>query len=374
MAYDCYCAICGVGFSGMHIESPSETAIERRRRWIEKRCRALEAGQDISQIPAEENDAPVRSYDPRLVDTDNISWLFKAYCLGSNPPAPGASGTHKAFISGPGYYADIGELVVKPGKDLYQPSSRKTFMCYDEGTEEASGPVLPFHWSCFEILTRALTDATEIENINLDALYSVMSALTNHSSLHVNYGDDISRSQGRYWECVPGAEYCAKCPTDTPMVDELFQNLTTDSKFKYRSEAGFEPQDPCPSDPFGQLPMEIAQYICMFLPGDSVNALAQASPSVQVIAKDNSFWKRFMRWDMPWFWELQTLQKQNDVDYRELYMWLNKMTTPRYGMDDLKLMGVANRRRIWGVCEQLASRYNKTTRRTPVEAMKWGRD
>ncbi|KAB8233277.1 hypothetical protein ETB97_007484 [Aspergillus alliaceus] len=374
MAYDCYCAICGVGFSGMHIESPSETAIERRRRWIEKRCRALEAGQDISQIPAEENDAPVRSYDPRLVDTDNISWLFKAYCLGSNPPAPGTSGTNKAFISGPGYYADIGELVVKPGKDLYQPSSRKTYMCYDEGTEEASGPVLPFHWSCFEILTRALTDATEIENINLDALYSVMSALTNHSSLHVNYGDDISRSQGRYWECVPGAEYCAKCPTDTPMVDELFQNLTTDSKFKYRSEAGFEPQDPCPSDPFGHLPMEIAQYICMFLPGDSVNALAQASPSVQVIAKDNSFWKRFMRWDMPWFWELQTLQKQNDVDYRELYMWLNKMTTPRYGMDDLKLMGVANRRRIWGVCEQLASRYNKTTRRTPVEAMKWGRD
>lgn len=86
----------------MHIESPSETAIERRRRWIEKRCRALEAGQDISQIPTEENDAPVRSYDPRLVDTDNISWLYKAYCLGSNPPS-GTSKTNKyvlGYVSG----------------------------------------------------------------------------------------------------------------------------------------------------------------------------------------------------------------------------------------------------------------------------------
>ncbi|KAB8211497.1 hypothetical protein P875_00010069 [Aspergillus parasiticus SU-1] len=372
MAYDCYCAICGVSFTGMHIESPSETAIERRRRWIEKRCRAIESGQDISQIPTEENDAPVRSYDPRLVDTDNISWLYKAYCLGSNPPS-NTSKTNKAFIAGPGYYADIGELVVKPGNDQYQPSARKTFMCYDEGTEDAAGPVLPFHWSCFEILTRVLTGSTEISNVNLNALYGVMSALTNHSSLHLSYGNDISRSQGRYWECIPGAEYCAKNPTDTPMVDELFQNLSTDSKFK-RPSLEIELRERRPTDPFGQLPLEIAQQICMFLPGDSLKALAQASLSVQMITQDNSFWKRFMQWDMPWLWEFQTLQNQKDVNYKTLYLWLNKMTTPRYGMDDLNLMGVANRRRVWGVCEQLASRYNKTTGQAPAEAMKWGRD
>ncbi|KAB8246412.1 hypothetical protein BDV35DRAFT_354108 [Aspergillus flavus] len=246
-------------------------------------------------------------------------------------------------------------------------------MCYDEGTEDAAGPVLPFHWSCFEILTRVLTGSTEISRVNLNALYGVMSALTNHSSLHLSYGNDISRSQGRYWECIPGAEYCAKNPTDTPMVDELFQNLSTDSKFK-RPSLEIELRERRPTDPFGQLPLEIAQQICMFLPGDSLKALAQASLSVQMITQDNSFWKRFMQWDMPWLWEFQTLQNQKDVNYKSLYLWLNKMTTPRYGMDDLNLMGVANRRRVWGVCEQLASRYNKTTGQAPAEAMKWGRD
>ncbi|KAF7592526.1 hypothetical protein BBP40_012750 [Aspergillus hancockii] len=373
MAYDCYCAICGVGFSGIHIETPSEAALERRRRWIEKRCRALEAGQDLSDIPTEENDGPVRSYDPRLVDSNNISWLYKAYCLGVSHPAPGAAGKTKAFISGPGYYADIGELVVRPGKDLYQPSSRKTFMCYEEGTEEASGPVLPFHWSCFEILTRTLTGSPNVETVNHEALYGVMSTLSNHNSLQLNYGNDVSRSQGRYWECIPGAEYCAKNPIDTPMIDELSQNLRTNNKFK-RPSAEIELQDRRPTDPFGQLPLEIAQQICMFLPGDSLKNLAQASLSVQIITQDNLFWKRFMQWDMPWFWEFKALQSQKDLNFKSLYLWLNKMTTAKYGMDDLTLMGVANRRRIWGICEQLGGRYRGAYAQTPVEAMKWGRD
>lgn len=93
MAYDCYCAICGVGFCGMHIETPSQTSLERRQRWIEKRYRAREASKNnncqVPHDPSEDHDDPVRSYDPRLVGWDNISWLYKAYCLGSNPQPSG---------------------------------------------------------------------------------------------------------------------------------------------------------------------------------------------------------------------------------------------------------------------------------------------
>ena len=73
----------------MHIEAPSETALERRRRWIEKRCRALQAGKDIGQLSHEgdETEDPVRSYDPQIVGWDNISWLYKAHCLGVNENA-----------------------------------------------------------------------------------------------------------------------------------------------------------------------------------------------------------------------------------------------------------------------------------------------
>ncbi|PLB46318.1 hypothetical protein P170DRAFT_458380 [Aspergillus steynii IBT 23096] len=106
MAFDCYCAICGVGFSGMHVEVQSETAMERRRRWIAKRTRALQAGKDINQISREEgsDEAPIRSYDPRIVGSQKIDWLYKAHCLAMNEDSKGVG---KAFISGSGYYADM---------------------------------------------------------------------------------------------------------------------------------------------------------------------------------------------------------------------------------------------------------------------------
>lgn len=91
MAYDCYCAICGVGFCGMLIETPSETASERRRRWIEKRSQALRAGQSIDQVP-QEGEEPVRTYDPKIVGWENVAWLYKAYCLGFNPQAAKGKG------------------------------------------------------------------------------------------------------------------------------------------------------------------------------------------------------------------------------------------------------------------------------------------
>ncbi|PWY86759.1 F-box domain protein [Aspergillus heteromorphus CBS 117.55] len=364
MAFDCYCALCGVGFCGMHIEAPSETATERRRRWIEKRCRALQAGRDIGQVSeGEETEDPVRSYDPRIVGWDNISWLYKAHCLGWNESAP--AGTSKAFISDEGYYADSGELVVKARSDRDRPRSQRVFSCYGHGSEEAPGPVLPFHWCCFEILTRTLTGASDTENVNMDVLYNVMTPLCNMSSsaLQLSYGNDVERAQGRYWECIPGAEYCATHPTNTPGIDEYIQTaLETNSGLKTSSaELNLRGRDP--TSPFGRLPLEIVYQICMFLPGDAVKALGQASLSIHLVTQDNLFWKKFMQRDMPWLWELQGAKSRKipqDVNFKRLYMWLNRITAPRYGMDDVKLIGVANRRRIWGVCEELADRYHES--------------
>ncbi|KAH2562241.1 hypothetical protein KXV42_003892 [Aspergillus fumigatus] len=368
MAYDCYCAICGVGFCGMLIETPSETATERRRRWIEKRSRALQAGQSIDQVP-QEGEEPVRSYDPKIVGWENVAWLYKAYCLGYNPQA--ASGKGKAFVSGPGYYADIGEIAIKSGTDAVPGQDRNVYTCYGSGTDDTPGPVIPFHGCCFEILTRVLTGSTDSSTIDMKVLYNVMTELSNESSsaLRLNYGDDIRRAQGRYWECIPGAEassndqYCTIHPTETSGWDDFLKtDMTTDSKFK-RSFLQFDLKGRSPGSPFGKLPLELVYQICSYLPGDSLKALTQASLSIQVVTQDNWFWKRFIQWDMPWFWEFYSSQNPRDlpadVNYKRLYMWLDKMTAARYGMDDLALIGVANRRRIWGVCEELASQYHK---------------
>ncbi|RHZ70206.1 hypothetical protein CDV55_107546 [Aspergillus turcosus] len=323
MAYDCYCAICGVGFCGMLIETPSETASERRRRWIEKRSQALRAGQSIDQVP-HEGEEPVRTYDPKIVGWENVAWLYKAYCLGFNPQA--AKGKGKTFVSGPGYYADAGEIAIKSGTDAVPGQDRNVYTCYGSGTDDTPGPVIPFHGCCFEILTRVLTGSTDSSTIDMKVLYNVMTELSNDScsALRLNYGDDIRRAQGRFKK--PFAQF----------------------DLKGRS----------PASPFGKLPLELVYQICSYLPGDSLKALTQASLSIQVVTQDNWFWKRFIQWDMPWFWEFYSSQNPKDlpgdVNYKRLYMWLDKMTAARYGMDDLALIGVANRRRIWGVCEELA--------------------
>ncbi|GIK05498.1 hypothetical protein Aspvir_009611 [Aspergillus viridinutans] len=370
MAYDCYCAICGVGFCGMLIETPSETGTERRRRWIEKRSQALQAGQPIDQVP-QDGEEPVRSYDPKIVGWENVAWLYKAYCLGFNPQA--ASGKGKTFVSGPGYYADAGEIAIKSGTDAVPGQDRNVYTCYGSGTDDTPGPVLPFHGCCFfEILTRVLTGSTDSSAIDMRILYNVMTELSNESSstLRLNYGDDIRRAQGRYWECIPGAEasshdqvYCATHPTETSgLADFLKTNMATDGKFK-KSFSQFDLKGRSPASPFGKLPLELVYQICSYLPGDSLKALTQASLSIQVVTQDNWFWKRFIQWDMPWFWEFYSSQNPRDlpadVNYKRLYLWLDKMTAARYGMDDLALIGVANRRRIWGVCEELASQYHR---------------
>lgn len=377
MAFDCYCAICGVGFSGMHIEPQSETAMERRRRWVAKRTRALQAGKDINQVAREEgnDEAPIRSYDPRIVGSEKIEWLYKAHCLALNKDSKGPA---KAFISEQGYYADMGELVVKAKPDSSRPLHRDVYACYSDATEEASGPVLPFHWCCFEILTRTLTGSTNPQDLNLDVLYHIMATLSNGSSsaLQLSYGDDIHRAQGRYWECIPGAEYCATHPTNIPNLDVFIESsMTTHAGLKLPSEE-VTPRGRNPTSPFGRLPFELVERICLYLPGDSLKALTQASLSIQLLTQDNFFWKQFMQWDMPWFWELHASQTRKkapeDLNYKRLYLWLDSMTTPRYGMDDLSVIGVANRRRIWGVCEQLAPQYFKGLHQAPGELPRWG--
>ncbi|KAL0256786.1 hypothetical protein SLS55_009183 [Diplodia seriata] len=47
-----------------------------------------------------------------------------------------------------------------------------------------------------------------------------------------------------------------------------------------------------------------------------------------------------------------------DCDYRKLFLWLEQETRPRGWMDG-PFLAVANRRRIWAVCEQLAERYHE---------------
>lgn len=62
----------------------------------------------------------------------------------------------------------------------------------------------------------------------------------------------------------------------------------------------------------------------------------------------------------PWFWEVNDLLSNTTFpetfNFKGAFLWLDDITTPRFGMDG-PMMGIANRRRIWQVCQQLTPQY-----------------
>ncbi|KAL3459484.1 hypothetical protein BJX64DRAFT_201134 [Aspergillus heterothallicus] len=360
MAFDCYCAICGVGFSGMRIGTPSDATPERRRQYVERISRSLK-GTTAAEPEPEGEEEPIHSYDPSLVDQDSVSWTSQVHCLGIQDDAKGKS---RAFLSGPGYYADAGELAVKDG----QTARRTYFNCYGFGTDEVPGPVMPFHWCCFEILLRAITGTTDPKNVNLEALYEAMSSLCNcsGSALRVSYGDDVIRAQGQYWQSLPGAEYTICNPSTANISKTLTTALQTNTNLR-KSPTPITLGARQPQNPFRTLPTELVHQICSLLPGAALTSLTQASLFINLITRDDYFWKRVIASDMPWLEasESELLRKgehassENDrpLNYHSVYQWLDQATKPKFGMADPVFMAVANRRRVWGVCDEVSRAY-----------------
>jgi hypothetical protein len=115
-------------------------------------------------------------------------------------------------------------------------------------------------------------------------------------------------------------------------------------------------------DPFGKLPVEIIHMIVYCLPRNSVTALIEASWVVSRATSYNGFWKQLIRHSMPWFWELQDIvSKSHPLDYKHLHLFMDRVTTPTYGTLG-PFPGIPNRRRIWDVCQQLASPYFRECR------------
>ncbi|KAL2126292.1 hypothetical protein VTI74DRAFT_1232 [Chaetomium olivicolor] len=132
------------------------------------------------------------------------------------------------------------------------------------------------------------------------------------------------------------------------------------------------PRAPRVRDSFSRLPLEILLYIFRFLSGHDLLALLKASWPAFCAARSNTFWKRFLKQDMPWLTELWPLledeerQGGRELSYKALYLWLDKVTFPSYGIDG-PFLPLANRRRIWGVCEQLARHYFRHLYARPLD-------
>ncbi|UKZ74792.1 hypothetical protein TrVFT333_002462 [Trichoderma virens FT-333] len=370
-SFDCYCAICGATLDNANIEvgSTSPKFLARRRARVERQKRARELGEELASPDDDdefEEEGEGRdywntadddhAYDPELLG--DTTWLSNVRCLGFNPAA---MGNGRAFISGPAKYEDYGRAKVSPGSDPNQPSNETSFPCF--WAMEGDVPVVfPFHECCFDIVSRALTGSENRCKIDKDALYNIMIGLSEQfeNTLAISHGD-INGGQ-QFWERIPGEEYTVTQPVFSPVVKAFIQRKIASNDLAVRRQFVLEDEQQRISDPFHVLSNELVWQIARYLPAEAILALSTASWPVFNATRDNGFWKAFIYNDMPWAaTELQHIindTQSQELDYKALYLWFEWMTVPQYGVGT-PWMGLANRRRIWGACQELADLYRR---------------
>lgn len=114
------------------------------------------------------------------------------------------------------------------------------------------------------------------------------------------------------------------------------------------------------SDPFHSLPNEVLCSVASHLSFADLKAVLVASWPVMNATSGNLFWKSVLYREAGWArLELDAVLGdlgQEDVDYKRLWLWLEKVTRPVYAVE-LPWLGAANRRRVWSACEQIAYVY-----------------
>ncbi|KAK7749343.1 hypothetical protein SLS62_008195 [Diatrype stigma] len=318
-------------------------------------------------------------YDRDIVDEDDVAWTRDVYVIGS--PADGDDEPiGPAFISGPCGYDLYGgvHLREEAGEDfnfdLYN-------QCYDVGTDAMH--VYPFHKPCLDILAWVLTGAPDRHRLGLggtlDRLYGALFAHPHIScALALDYGGP---QHDQFWTCARGqgevfvADPLPSLPPKSQKVpkalrDFLALQMPTGSSGNGSGDG---------TDPFARLPLELLRAVAELLSPRQLAALATASRAVhRALRRDRGFWRAYVRRRMPWFRELHELLGEDGGDdavdghteeergekksLAGLVYWADRETrawnTDGGTMGHPRpLIGVANRRRIWGVCEQFADSY-----------------
>ena len=137
-------------------------------------------------------------------------------------------------------------------------------------------------------------------------------------------------------------------------------------------------------NPFTRLAKEITCEILLHLPYQDVRNFILSGASNLKLSQLQSFWKRKILIDMPWLWELPNLEGRQD--WRKLYHELRRQSiasthpmvsqestyagaasvaSPR---DPTLVLGLANRRRVWNACSQLAQLYMEQRREKGLDS------
>ncbi|KAJ7280411.1 hypothetical protein C8J57DRAFT_1712361 [Mycena rebaudengoi] len=352
MGCDVLCAVCGGPTVRVRVaEKPPKVRLPR----------------DSEDEGSEDEDEC--GYDPRIVNEADVEWTHSSLLLGFNARS---TEIEKMYITGPSHYEDYGCFHVEPGDDPNFPDGSLDFQCYKifDATQTSCFPI---HEPCLKLLTRVLCGNEYIENIDKDSLYHIISSLHSGLSpcLHLDYGEPDPDFDQR-WQCKSGEEVLVAHPMSTPVFTAFLRIKFSTDDFTLPPPIVIE--SPVRHDPFTTLPYDVAHAILLLLPSHSVLAICKASYPVHAFfrASNRPFWRAALHSCIRWFWELHGLMQDDgpldkqQTDYMGVFLWLDKMSTPRRGLGG-PFLEAANRRRIWMVCDQLADHYVPAVRMKATE-------
>ncbi|RAK72231.1 uncharacterized protein BO72DRAFT_472584 [Aspergillus fijiensis CBS 313.89] len=226
----------------------------------------------------------------------------------------------------------------------------------DRNDEEAPH-VFPFHFICYEdILLRCVWKVSR--QLQRQVLFNAFEALHDwgYVRLNVDYGAP-NPPEGQYWEANKGEEVLVVNPVKIPELDAHLGRIT---KYRGMSKKTAAKTGPQQQEIFSRLPIELRHELFRALPVGSILSLKAASAVMHATPLPARVWRRKLACEVPWLWELADCDvfQSQEVEYRASELLLNIDRRSRYTAEnDDYDFGLANRRRIWGVCEQIRSKY-----------------
>jgi hypothetical protein len=251
--------------------------------------------------------------------------------------------------------------VVKAGKDPRDTGadSHSVYYVYEPDKETVAFPI---HEACFKLFTKHVATG-ERRKVDKDVLYAVMCQKTGEmgKSLELNYGNIEGPDQ--FWESMAGDEWTVADPATKPGIEEVVKSMLPAKLFDSPSTPELDLAHKVRHDPLTVLPYDVLHNIFGQLSIKDTISLMKASWHTFDSTRDQSFWRLMIRVHIvPFFWELDSLLKDtkfpNTFDWKGTFQWLNEITQGTFAMEG-PLMSIANRRRIWEVCQQLAPSYHK---------------
>jgi hypothetical protein len=249
--------------------------------------------------------------------------------------------------------------VRRPGKDP-RDTGANSHCAYHAYESKTDLPAFPIHEACYKILTKRVA-TKDRKKVNKDVLYAVM--LQNNSDLGrcltLDYGSVDSAEQ--FWESYAGEEWFAADPATKPGIDEVVKSMLPAKLFDRPCALPLDLAHKVRQDPLTALPYDLLHGIFTELSLKDILSLMKASWHVFESTRDPAFWKLMIREHIvSFFWDLKDMFKNTTFpetfDWKGAFQWLNEITKGTFALEG-PMMSIANRRRIWNVCNQLAPLY-----------------